>query len=251
MCECAQWASRATTHNPGTCLYAQTLLKLQALRALDLRRLPALGGIVIEQRHEFESGGEVWGCGVVLGALATMRPDWFRDKNVLELGSGTGAASIAIGLFSGARDVTATDHKSLLDLLQSNVRRNQAQELVQVVELDWKLPLGIAVEEKLQNLDVLVMADVVYFESLHDAMLETLDRIVSSVPEEKRKNLELILVHRVRDAESETRFFKRLSERFALIEEQVDDFKFDGELELDALHPGIIVQKGRSVSFTS
>ncbi len=76
----------------------------------------------------FQSGDEgkrVWEGGIILSRFIAHNSALFRDKRVLELGTGGGITGISILKFTNAREVVMTDYKdSLFPLIESNLSAN-------------------------------------------------------------------------------------------------------------------------------
>lgn len=121
--------------------------------------------------------------------LHALLPRWVRV--VVNLG-------LAAKSFSGAKRVVATDGDvEVIRLLKENCK---GFENVVVKHFPW----GGTIEEA--DLDVVMAADVVFDESNHPALLESL----SSAPR-------LVLVVRKRHKKVEKRFFAELGKRLALV----------------------------------
>ncbi|XP_069060659.1 protein-lysine methyltransferase METTL21E-like [Pleurodeles waltl] len=100
------------------------------------------------------------------------------DKNIIEIGAGTGLASIVAGLL-GAR-VIATDLPELLGNLQHNVTRNTKQKCKhqpEVKELTWGMDLEKKFPRSSYHFDYIIAADVVYSHPYLEELLITFDHL--------------------------------------------------------------------------
>ncbi|XP_037103237.1 methyltransferase like 21e isoform X2 [Syngnathus acus] len=121
-------------------------------------------------------GAVLWPSAMVLcHFLETNRDEYnLLDKNVIELGAGTGLVSI-VSCLLGAK-VTCTDLPDVLGNLQYNVTcntRGRCKYTPLVTELVW----GPEVEQKFpqstQHFDYILAADVVYAHPYLDQLLDT------------------------------------------------------------------------------
>ena len=89
---------------------------------------------------EQSTGSTVWGGGLALARYmeAELGPSYFEGKRTIELGAGTGLASITAAKL-GAATVLATDRDAaVLELTAENARGNGAPAgVVQTAELNW------------------------------------------------------------------------------------------------------------------
>uniref|UniRef100_A0A8C4FDA9 Methyltransferase-like protein 22 n=1 Tax=Catagonus wagneri TaxID=51154 RepID=A0A8C4FDA9_9CETA len=138
-------------------------------------------------------GKQVWRGALLLADYILFRRDFFRGRTVLELGAGTGLASIIAATV--ARTVYCTDvGADLLAMCQRNVALNShltaaGGGVVKVKELDWlkddlcmdpEVPFSWS-EEDVSDLyghaTVLLAAEVFYDNDLTDAVFKTLSRL--------------------------------------------------------------------------
>eukprot|EP01134_Creolimax_fragrantissima_P000603 CFRG0603T1 len=129
--------------------------------------------------------GKLWSVSLVLlNYFQKMGVNAFAEKRVLELGAGVGLLGIALSR-AGAK-VTCTDLHLVLPLLQSNVTRNQEENVentgtCKVTALAWGLDefrestVGKEIEQE-GDYDYIIAADLVYDECLHDILVETLQQ---------------------------------------------------------------------------
>ncbi|KAF9817674.1 hypothetical protein IEO21_03330 [Rhodonia placenta] len=118
-------------------------------------------------------GGIAWPAGEVLSRyIARKGPAYFKDKTVLELGSGTGLVGLVAAKL-GAPRVWLTDQAPLLATMRRNTALNGLAPPVRVAELNWGAPLPL-----LPRPDVVLAADCVYFEPAFPLLVRTLAALV-------------------------------------------------------------------------
>ncbi|XP_069059243.1 protein-lysine methyltransferase METTL21C [Pleurodeles waltl] len=100
----------------------------------------------------------------------------FKDKKILEIGSGTGLVSIVASMLGAS--VTATDMPDMLGNLQFNLLRNtrnktvhtpQVRELVWGSDVEWTFPRDTCLY------DYILASDVVYYHKFLDELLSTME----------------------------------------------------------------------------
>ncbi|XP_062035739.1 methyltransferase-like protein 22 isoform X2 [Lepus europaeus] len=138
-------------------------------------------------------GKQVWRGALLLADYILFRRDLFQGRTVLELGAGTGLASVVAATV--ARTVYCTDvGVDLLSMCQRNITLNShlaapGGGTVKVKELDWlkddlctdpEVPFSWS-EEDVSDLyahtTVLFAAEVFYDDDLTDALFKTLSRL--------------------------------------------------------------------------
>uniref|UniRef100_A0A669QTX6 Uncharacterized protein n=1 Tax=Phasianus colchicus TaxID=9054 RepID=A0A669QTX6_PHACC len=100
------------------------------------------------------------------------------DKNVIEIGAGTGLVSIVASLLGAL--VTATDLPELLGNLQHNVLQNtklKCKHQPCVKELSWGIDLEKNFPRASCHFDYIMAADVVYHHPFLDELLLTFDHL--------------------------------------------------------------------------
>ncbi|KAM7066413.1 protein-lysine methyltransferase METTL21E-like isoform 1-T1 [Acridotheres tristis] len=100
------------------------------------------------------------------------------DKNVIEIGAGTGLVSIVASLLGAF--VTATDLPELLGNLQHNVLQNTKQKCRHqpcVKELSWGIDLEKNFPRSSCHFDYIMATDVVYHHPFLDELLLTFDHL--------------------------------------------------------------------------
>ncbi|KAK3553100.1 hypothetical protein QTP86_031509, partial [Hemibagrus guttatus] len=143
-------------------------------------------------------GKQIWRGALLLSDFILSSPAVFRGATVLELGAGTGLASIVAA--SVAKTVYCTDvGADLLSMCQRNVRLNQHytaasdERGVKVRQLDWTADDFLTdadsefgwsedeISDLHDNTTVIIAADVCYDDDLTDALFRTLYRISSNL----------------------------------------------------------------------
>lgn len=158
-------------------------------------------------------GAVVWPSALVLCYFLETHAKQYNmvDKNVIEIGAGTGLVSIVASLL-GAR-VIATDLPELLGNLQYNISRNtkmKCKHLPQVKELSWGVALDRDFPRSATNFDYILAADVVYAHPFLEELLVTFDHLC-------RESTVILWAMRFR-LEKENRFVDRFKELFDLEE---------------------------------
>uniref|UniRef100_A0A4W6DA70 Methyltransferase like 21e n=1 Tax=Lates calcarifer TaxID=8187 RepID=A0A4W6DA70_LATCA len=133
------------------------------------------------------------------------------DKNVIELGAGTGLVTIVSSLL-GAK-VTSTDLPDVMGNLRYNVMRNtkdRCKYIPLVTELTW----GQEVEQRFPRathcFDYILAADVVYAHPYLDELMDTFDYLC-------QENTQILWAMRFR-LDPENSFVDRFRQRFHLEE---------------------------------
>ncbi|XP_070687364.1 methyltransferase like 21e isoform X2 [Pempheris klunzingeri] len=158
-------------------------------------------------------GAVLWPSAMVLCHFLETNRDKYNlaDKNVIELGAGTGLLTIVASLL-GAK-VTSTDLPALLGNLQYNVTRNtkgRCKYIPLVTELTW----GQDVEQRFPRathcFDYILAADVVYSHPYLDELMDTFDHLC-------QENTQILWAMRFR-LDPENSFVDRFRQRFHLEE---------------------------------
>ncbi|XP_022372479.1 methyltransferase-like protein 22 isoform X3 [Enhydra lutris kenyoni] len=165
-------------------------------------RLDEDGDLDVERRPRAASDSEpaepprdkVWRGALLLADYILFQRDLFQGRTVLELGAGTGLASIIAATV--ARTVYCTDvGADLLAMCQRNVALNShltaaGGGVVKVKELDWlkddlctdpEVPFSWSqedVSDLYSHTTILLAAEVFYDDDLTDALFRTLSRLV-------------------------------------------------------------------------
>ncbi|XP_032058437.1 protein-lysine methyltransferase METTL21E-like [Aythya fuligula] len=125
-------------------------------------------------------GAVVWPSALVLCYFLETNSKQYNlvDKNVIEIGAGTGLVSIVASLLGAL--VTATDLPELLGNLQHNVLQNtklKSKHRPCVKELSWGIDLEKNFPRASCHFDYIMAADVVYHHPFLDELLLTFDHL--------------------------------------------------------------------------
>ncbi|KAG4072286.1 hypothetical protein HA402_004218 [Bradysia odoriphaga] len=128
-------------------------------------------------------GLQVWRGALLLADYIFHNRNEFKDKRILELGSGVGLTGIAAAIYS--KDVICTDIDlgGILNVIAENVKRNSSiiRNNVQVTELDFKAPkFSEVLESELSDIEIVICADVIYDDDLTDAFVQTLIKLLEA-----------------------------------------------------------------------
>ncbi|KJA24587.1 hypothetical protein HYPSUDRAFT_136012 [Hypholoma sublateritium FD-334 SS-4] len=155
-------------------------------------------------------GGLAWPAGQILASYLVQKgPEYVKNRNVLELGSGTGLVGIAVGQFPSAK-VWITDQAPLLSIMNRNVSLNNLQGRVAVAELNWGAQIPIDIPQP----DIVLAADCVYFEPAFPLLVQTLNDLASP-------STEILFCYKKR-RHADKRFFGMLKKKF-MWKEVMDD----------------------------
>ncbi|XP_018539341.1 methyltransferase like 21e [Lates calcarifer] len=158
-------------------------------------------------------GAVLWPSAMVLCHFLETNRDKYNltDKNVIELGAGTGLVTIVSSLL-GAK-VTSTDLPDVMGNLRYNVMRNtkdRCKYIPLVTELTW----GQEVEQRFPRathcFDYILAADVVYAHPYLDELMDTFDYLC-------QENTQILWAMRFR-LDPENSFVDRFRQRFHLEE---------------------------------
>ncbi|KAI1506445.1 putative methyltransferase-domain-containing protein [Biscogniauxia marginata] len=164
---------------------------------------------LLERRHLISgsrtTGFRTWEASLHLGSylLTKAGSDLVRDKNILELGAGTGFLAILCAKILHAKHVTTTDgDDGVVEALEENLQLNDldAQHKVITRTLWWGDELkGTWVEEDCNTwpYDVVIGADITYDKEAIVALVLTLQHLFDMRPE-----LLVIIAGVIRNAET-------------------------------------------------
>ncbi|TFK29223.1 hypothetical protein FA15DRAFT_664136 [Coprinopsis marcescibilis] len=155
-------------------------------------------------------GGIAWPAGQILATyLIQQGPDYLRDRNILELGSGTGLVGLVAGLLGSTR-TWITDLSILMPIMEQNIRLNELENRVFTSKLDWASPTSTNIPKP----DLILAADCVYFEPAFPLLVDTLDSLATT-------HTEILFCYKKR-RKADKRFFGMLKKKFSW-KEIVDD----------------------------
>ncbi|KAM4630484.1 methyltransferase like 21e [Polymixia lowei] len=158
-------------------------------------------------------GAVLWPSALVLCHFLDMNRDKHNltDKNVIELGAGTGLVTIVSSLL-GAK-VTSTDLPDVLGNLRYNVLRNtrgRCKYTPLVTELTWGQHLEQVFPRATHHFDYILAADVVYSHPYLDELMDTFDHLCQD-------GTQILWAMRFR-LDRENSFVERFQKRFNLEE---------------------------------
>lgn len=137
-------------------------------------------------------GLQIWRGALLLADYILHNEKKFKNRKILELGSGVGLTSIVSSFY--AREVICTDIDvgGLLELIQANITRNSHLKNpscnVVVTELNFKVPYAEysdELKEQLQDVEYVIAADVIYDDDITEAFVLTLENLLLEIPKLK------------------------------------------------------------------
>ncbi|XP_010885133.2 methyltransferase like 21e [Esox lucius] len=168
--------------------------------------------IKIRESHDLY-GAVMWPSAIVLCYFLDTQRDTYNllDKNVIELGAGTGLVSIVACLLGAA--VTSTDLPEVLSNLHYNILRNTkggCRHSPSVTELSWGQELEQRFPRATCRYDYVFAADVVYSHPYLEELLDTFDHLC-------QEGTQILWAMRFR-LDRENQFVERFRSRFHLEE---------------------------------
>jgi predicted nicotinamide N-methyase len=127
----------------------------------------------IKQCYIGDVGCVVWDAALVLTKFLENKfyfsNEYWKDKYVLELGAGTGIVGLATA--SLGANAVLTDLPELVELMETNIRANSDcfSHLPKAMPLVW----GQDISEFLPHPDVILMADLIYYEESVSKLCKT------------------------------------------------------------------------------
>ncbi|XP_045168423.2 protein N-lysine methyltransferase METTL21D-like isoform X2 [Mercenaria mercenaria] len=129
----------------------------------------------INQCEVGDVGCVVWDAAIVLAKYLESH-DFHRgndlvDKAVVEIGAGTGVVGLMAASYGAM--VTITDLEEFVPLMQLNIDTNKhlCRHPVQAKELKW----GSELKREFSHVDIVLVADCIYYEESLEPLLKTLD----------------------------------------------------------------------------
>ncbi|XP_019645726.1 PREDICTED: protein N-lysine methyltransferase METTL21A-like [Branchiostoma belcheri] len=161
--------------------------------------------VVIQE--SFGGGGEaaiIWPAAIIMGRYLEANKDSVVDRNVIELGAGTGLTGIVASLL-GAK-VTLTDTKEALESTSINVGRNtkKVRHAPKVQQLRWGADLHMYPES--DHYDYILGADIIYIEDTFPDLLRTLRHLCD-------RDTVILLASKIRYPRDE-RFYSMLRQEY-------------------------------------
>ncbi|CAI9110945.1 OLC1v1011056C1 [Oldenlandia corymbosa var. corymbosa] len=143
-------------------------------------------------RHNIDNTGLVclWPSEDVLAYYSLSNTDMFRDKRVIELGSGYGLAGLVIAVVTEALEVVITDgNPQVVDYIQQSIEANSGAfggSQVKSMVLHWNHPEKI---DMLNSFDIIVASDCTFFKEFHKDLARTIRMLLK-----KKSSSEAILL---------------------------------------------------------
>ncbi|KAI0700186.1 putative methyltransferase-domain-containing protein [Cytidiella melzeri] len=172
-------------------------------------------------------GHYLWNASRAFASYLDVHTELYRDRSVLELGAGGGLPGI-VTVKNGAKSVFLTDYPdaALIENLRHNVDANLPPKLAQQVHVEgyiWGQSLApIFQQQKTMNeqgFDLIIMSDLIFNHSQHDALLETSEiALKTSTVTSKPCVLVFYSHHRPHLAHRDMEFFSKARERGWLCE---------------------------------
>ncbi|XP_035728352.1 methyltransferase-like protein 22 isoform X2 [Vespa mandarinia] len=127
-------------------------------------------------------GLQVWRGALLLADYILSNPDLFKEKIIMELGSGVGLTSIVASFL--AKEIICTDINlgEILKLVKRNFMRNISYvkckyhiEELNFLNLKWSKSL----EEKVNMTEIFIASDVIYDDVITNGFVITLEKLLS------------------------------------------------------------------------
>ncbi|KAI0067392.1 hypothetical protein BV25DRAFT_1819716 [Artomyces pyxidatus] len=170
-------------------------------------------------------GHYLWNASRSFASYLDAHPELYHDRFVLELGAGGGLPGI-VAAKNGARKVVLTDYPdaTLVDNLQFNANQNlesAARATVNVKGFVWGqtvAPLLKLTDNSEPGFDLIIMSDLIFNHSQHDALLKTCESTLLSDTSPRQSLHEPCLLvfyshHRPHMAKRDLEFFQKAAER--------------------------------------
>ncbi|KAH6908819.1 nicotinamide N-methyltransferase [Coprinopsis sp. MPI-PUGE-AT-0042] len=186
-------------------------------------------------------GHYLWNAARSFATYLDEHSDIYKDRNVLELGAG-GALPSLVAAKNDAQFVVITDYPdtSLIDNIEYNVKDNLAEEERRKVLAKGYI-WGQATASLLdsaesatgkRNFDLVILSDLVFNHSQHDALLTTCENVITppsatvGVPEDQHTQPCVLVFyshHRPHFAHRDMEFFSKAEQRGWKVEKVVEE----------------------------
>ncbi|KAJ7115851.1 putative methyltransferase-domain-containing protein [Mycena epipterygia] len=157
-------------------------------------------------------GHHLWNAARAFASYLDHNPELYHDRFVLELGAGGGLPGL-VAAKNGAKRVLLTDYPDvdLISNLELNARENlPVGDCVSVQGYTWGHPIQPLLEALPSDADgfhLIIMSDLVFNHSQHDALLKTCERCLA--PAEDTSVLVFYTHHRPHLAHRDMEFFDK------------------------------------------
>ncbi|KAG0575380.1 hypothetical protein KC19_5G000600 [Ceratodon purpureus] len=142
-----------------------------------------LSDFINSQKHDIDSTGLVcmWPAEEIMTYYCISRPELFRNKRVIELGSGYGLAGLAIAACTEASEVLLTDgNPQVVEYIRKNMTESSGlfgDTKVRACIVHWSrhqaaMP-GL-------NFDIVIAADCTFFKDFHVDLAHTIKGLLST-----------------------------------------------------------------------
>ncbi|KAI0795665.1 putative methyltransferase-domain-containing protein [Abortiporus biennis] len=174
-------------------------------------------------------GHYLWNASRAFASYLDANPQLYVGKSVLELGAGGGLPGIVTAK-NGASSVVLTDYPdaSLIDNLQFNVTKNVPDDRLSHTHVEgyiWGHPIEplFALQKKdgtgASGFDLIIMSDLIFSHSQHDALLNTCEKALRADSTAKPCLLVFYSHHRPHLAHRDMEFFEKAKQRGWICEE--------------------------------
>ena len=185
------------------------------LRELEIELEDETRTVRLNQRYEGDTGVVVWDAAIVLAKYLETNTAMVRSKEVVELGSGTGAVGLCAGVL-GADKVILTDQEDLVEFLSHNIELNTevtpSESGVSALPLQWGNNTHIEnVMNMVTRVDLVLVSDCVFYKESLDDLVETLQLLSD-------KQTRILLTYEERDSQIKhdvvKLFFEKMKSHF-------------------------------------
>ncbi|KAM3394487.1 calmodulin-lysine N-methyltransferase isoform X1 [Capsicum galapagoense] len=146
-----------------------------------VRDMAHLNDFEVCNRYDIDNTGLIcqWPSEDVLSHYCLSRASIFREKRIIELGSGYGLAGLIVAMTTEAREVFISDgNPQVVDYIQRNVNVNSGSfggTEVKPLMLHW----GQEKDTDISNtFDVIIASDCTFFKEFHEALVQTIKSLL-------------------------------------------------------------------------
>ncbi|KAF9466671.1 putative methyltransferase-domain-containing protein [Collybia nuda] len=173
-------------------------------------------------------GNYLWNAARAFASYLDENPELYQNRSVLELGAGGGLPSI-VAAKNGAQQVVITDYPDdeLVENMSHNVEANipiQERSHISVQGYVWGRPVDSLlsiVKNATPGFDLIILSDLIFNHSQHDALLTTCESAISLKLNKQPPPSVLVFYthHRPHLAHRDMLFFTKARERGWICEE--------------------------------